>query len=152
MEVSWESLSQAWEMRSRGRPKSLFKAVGASIWRCGLRADEQVPGEKEHDLLQTACLFSRIQWAFPYPLTFPPGSLPVGKWTTWLWKGETSSVCHCLLPQSLSGTSASWEGDPTCNRLPKTWSKSTAPISYFLPPSEVSNTMILHDLLPGCWK
>lgn len=152
MEVSWESLSHSQGNERSGEAKGPLSGSGCIHREMWAETDEQVPEEEEHDLLGSVCLFSRIQWPFLYPLTFPPGSLPVGKWTTWLWKGETSSLCHCLLPQSLSGISASWEGDPTCNRLPKTWSKSTAPISYFQPPLEVSNTMILHGLSPGCLK
>lgn len=51
----------AQRMRGQGRPKGFFQIVSAFIWRCGLRANEQVPGEEEHDLMWTACLFSKIQ-------------------------------------------------------------------------------------------
>ena len=161
--LQWEGRVGAYSRRSTGvgisyhlgtrGQRASFRHWCLHLQRCVLRGDEAVRVKKEPHLLPTLFLLS--QSTMNFPLSFPPGSLHVGKWTTWLWKGRTSLVCHCLLPQSLSGTYASWEGDPTCNRSPKTWSKSMALISYFLPPSEVSSTLILPFYtrwLPDHWK
>lgn len=154
VEVRWDRASpQPKNERPGEGGKGSLSGASDSLWR-----DESWEEMRRYKWRKNITYFrfyascSEIPWDFPYPLSFSPGSLPVGKWTTWLWKGRTSSVCHCLLPRNLSGTSASLEGDLTCNRLQKTWSKSTALISYCLPRLEVSNVVTLQRLVARSLK
>lgn len=79
----WESVDMGLSPTPRVTGQC-YRLLVPTLLRGELWADSQRDGSKIY-----------IAMSFPHPLAFPPGNLPVGKWTTWPWKEKISSVCLC---------------------------------------------------------
>lgn len=150
MEVNW---GRAFLPPGNKRPEVSFRHWCLHPRMCAGREMRQCSEGKRPHLLPTLFLLS--QNTMNFPLVFPSREFARWKVNNLLWKGRTSLVCHCLLPQSLSGYRLPGkETQPaTGHRKPdqKVW---LFPTSYFLPPSgkQYLDLPSYTRWLPDHWK